>query len=162
MNGKENYSFDGNQMRIVFSYYLNGERLAAGLDKNGEMIPLTSTTVLIPKENTKKDDIILTLAWLNTSVFAKTEALKGKLSASGGRALYRDYVAKMEIPVFPEDIKQEIVRFSSTKLNKGMNQHDLQILDNMFSDAIEIVARTHSAARKIKKSAVKNKKKKAA
>lgn len=149
LNGKEHYTFDKKQNRIVFSYYLNGDRLSAGIDLEGEMVPLTSTTVLIPKTDTSRKDVIYALAWLNSKSFVATEAMKGKLSASGGRALYKDYVEGMLIPEIGKELKHAIVDYITPLLINGLSDHDLIILDKMFAEAIEISNRAQVAIEKI-------------
>lgn len=224
LNGYKYYQFDVGQKRIVFPYYLNGPRLMAGLDNEGSMIPLTSTTVLIPKtanatmrwwvelwqaeKSPKKKEnlgdfsgaarrlgvsyadlqiwfakeelrdllptdlqeklraslpsdlqerlnheegrkrktrssfltdehVYFTLGWLNSSQFSNTEAqTKGKLSAKGGRALYRDYVATMLIPDVPDEIFNKVIEIMRNVPPEGLSSHDLNELDDLFEKAL--------------------------
>lgn len=138
LNGAEHYKWDAGQKRIVFSYYLNGPRLAAGLDKNGSMVPLTSCMVLIPKADTTDGDVYFTLGWLNSVWFARTEAQsKGKLSANGGRAINNHYLLKMLVPTVSDKSRKDVVSLMKACPKSGLSESDLSKLDSIFESELK-------------------------
>lgn len=86
----------------------------------------------------------------NSVAFARSEAQsKGKLAASGGRALYRDYVNKMIIPTVPSEYFSQIVELMERGIISGLGQHDLILLDSIFSEAFKLQSRGRKAIHKL-------------
>ena len=140
VNGYEYYKFDGSQMRIIIPLYLNGERLAAGLDLKGQCISVTSTTVLIPKDSTTKDDIFFALAWLNSKLFAQTEApSKSKMTGGGGWALNPAYVKNMIVPNVPIEIRSNIIKLAQNGSRSVFSERELNELDLLFENGLQQV-----------------------
>ena len=138
-NGYKHYKFDGSQMRIVIPRWLNGKRLKAGLDLRGQFFSLTSTTVLIPKDTTKKAEIFFTLAWLNSKLFSQTEANKTKTTARDGRAMFPNYIKNMSIPDVPMEIRHKIVKLAESGAKYGFTDEDLNELDQLFEKGLRQV-----------------------
>lgn len=146
LNGSEHYNFNGGQKRIVLSYYLNGERADAGLDRDGSMVPLTSTTVLIPKKGTSNDQLLFTLAWLNSVHFVKHESSKAKMAAGGGRALYADYLKEMTVPIVSPSAFEEIVSIMKKMGTSGLSENSLEQIDKLFEKSIKSLITKKKAA----------------
>lgn len=137
LRGFKHFVFDKGQKRIVFPFYQNGSRLNAGLDRNGSMVPLTSTTVLIPKSETTEAQILFTLGWLNSRQFVESEAPKAKMAAGGGRALYREYVARMVIPNVSSKSFDSVVTLMKKCPKDGLSATQLEELDRIFENALK-------------------------
>ena len=138
-NNYKHYKFDGSQMRIVIPRFLNGERLAAGLDLKGKFICITSITVLIPKVSTTRDEIFFTLAWLNSRQFVQTEATKASMLAKGGRRMVPEKIKIMIIPEIPPNIRSKIIALAKDRAKYGFDKDDLSKLDNLFENGLQRV-----------------------
>jgi len=133
----EHYIFNNNQKRIFTSRILNGDRLRASIDDEGDVIGITSHTILIPNPTTDDNKIFAVLAWLNSRFFRiHLLEMNCKKMANGGIATYPEQLMDCSIPQILLE-NDEIIDISRNyaRLVHGPTPQQLDSLD----EKIEVI-----------------------
>jgi len=132
------YKFDDTQTRVIIPRVWSNKRIPSIIDLKGEMIGITSHTILIPKNKTTKTEILVASAWISSSFFHNYALAPDlcKRMNDGGIALYPEYLSRCSIPIASN--ANQIAKFVDSLLSKKseVTEVDLLKIDQMFFNAL--------------------------